>query len=447
MRWPGSTARVNAEDTPVADEFVASPRPPNFARGRLRARRADRRHRSGDDGAAIIWDAATGQPLHHPVGHTDWVRAVAYAPDGTTLATASDDTTAIIWDTATGQPLTTLAGHTGWVNGIAYAPDGTDPRHRQRRHHRHHLGHRHRQPAHHASKGHTDWVRAIAYAPDGQTLATASDDTTAIIWDTTTGQPLTPSSATPTGSGPSPTPPTAKPSPPPATTRTAIIWDTTTGQPVHTLTGHTDWVKGVAYAPDGSTLATASDDTTAIIWDTTTGTRGHPLKATPTGSTTSPTPPTARHLATASDDPTAMIWDAATGQPLTTLDTDPRREPGLHRLARRAACGDGGCRRAGSTTRRNEAPGRELDIRGPPSPRSRSWPAASRSCRATTWAPSGCGGPTRAPNPASCSTATARSPTVAASADGRLIAVATAGSPDVEIIDLDEDAPAGSSPP
>ena len=83
---------------------------------------------------AIVWDTTTGQPLHTLTGHTDWVRSVAYAPDGQTLATASDDTTAIIWDTTTGQPLHTLTGHTDWVNVRRLRPRRPDPRHRQRRH-------------------------------------------------------------------------------------------------------------------------------------------------------------------------------------------------------------------------------------------------------------------------------------------------------------------------
>jgi WD40 repeat protein len=36
-------------------------------------------------------------------GHTGWVLAVAYSPDGTTLATTSDDGTIRIWNARTGQ--------------------------------------------------------------------------------------------------------------------------------------------------------------------------------------------------------------------------------------------------------------------------------------------------------------------------------------------------------
>jgi tetratricopeptide (TPR) repeat protein len=72
--------------------------------------------------------------------------------------------------------------------------------------------------------GHTNTVSGVAFSPDGTRLATASSDTTAKVWDASSGREML------------------------------------------TLSGHTNELSGVAFSPDGTRLATASADKTVRVY-------------------------------------------------------------------------------------------------------------------------------------------------------------------------------------
>ncbi len=57
-------------------------------------------------------------------GHTDPVYAVAWSPDGKTIATAGFDNTVRLWEAATRKEIKSLEGHSKLVLAVAFSPDG-----------------------------------------------------------------------------------------------------------------------------------------------------------------------------------------------------------------------------------------------------------------------------------------------------------------------------------
>ena len=76
------------------------------------------------DNTLKVWDAATGEALLTLTGHTSVVNTCTWSPDGQRLLSGSFDNTLKLWDAATGEALLTLTGHTSCVNACAWSPDG-----------------------------------------------------------------------------------------------------------------------------------------------------------------------------------------------------------------------------------------------------------------------------------------------------------------------------------
>jgi WD40 repeat protein len=78
----------------------------------------------GADKAVKQWDVEGGGERANLLGHDAAVTAVAFSPDGRTLATGSRDRTVWLWYVATGRRLMRWAGHRGAVYALAFSPDG-----------------------------------------------------------------------------------------------------------------------------------------------------------------------------------------------------------------------------------------------------------------------------------------------------------------------------------
>jgi WD40 repeat protein/tetratricopeptide (TPR) repeat protein len=104
-------------------------------------------------GAALVWNARTGQPVASPLQHRGGVLHASFSPDGTRVITAGADDTARIWNT--------LSGALVWQS-----PPGEAAR----------------------DAGHTADVTHASFSRDGTLLLTVSLDNTAKVWDARTGQ-------------------------------------------------------------------------------------------------------------------------------------------------------------------------------------------------------------------------------------------------------------------
>jgi len=222
------------------------------------------------EGEIFLWNSATGQLIRKlDTIHMSEVSAVAFSPDGKTLASGSRDNTVILWDLASNQPIDQFIGHTGWVYSVAFSPDGrtlasgsrdntiilwnlaADPRTDQ------------------PLTGHTEAVYSVVFSPDGRMLASSSTDRTIILWDVASGQPIGQPLTGHTGGVVSVAfSPDGRTLASGSDDRTLIMWDVEGRQPLgQPLTGHSNSVWSVVFSPDGQTLASGGFDDTIILWD------------------------------------------------------------------------------------------------------------------------------------------------------------------------------------
>ena len=234
----------------------------------------------GSEGNAVeLWEAPSGRLLHTLSGHKGRVTSVAYAPDGSALASGAMDKTVKLWRVRTrgllhkltGRRLRTLQGvREEAVYSVAWAPDGSA------------LAsglHNGMVEIWEARTGlllctlnaHGGTLLTLAYAPDGGVLAIGSIDDSVKLLEVRTGCLL----RTLAGHRSSVCTVTYAPDGAALASgskdKTVNLWDARTGRMLFTLEGHTSMVTSVAYAPNGLVLASGACDGQVRLWDPNTG--------------------------------------------------------------------------------------------------------------------------------------------------------------------------------
>ncbi|MCP4701500.1 MAG: AAA family ATPase [Gammaproteobacteria bacterium] len=259
--------------------------------------------------------AALMESLSRPKGA---ILAVAFSPDGKTLATGSTDKNARLWDTASGYELRALKGHTDYILSVAFSPDGktlaTGSEDNSAR-----LWNMSDGRELHILKGHTSKVWSVAFSPYGKTLATGSKDTSARLWDTSSGRELHTFKGHTHSVNSVAFSPDGKTLATGSSDNTARLWDISGGREFRVLKGHTGWVNSVAFSPDGNILATGSSDNSARLWDTSDRRELHTLKGHADIVWSVAFSPDGKTLATGSSDNSAWLWDTSGGREFNTI--------------------------------------------------------------------------------------------------------------------------------
>ncbi|XP_041919278.1 WD repeat and SOCS box-containing protein 1 [Alosa alosa] len=192
-----------------------------------------------NNGRIKIWDVYTGKLLLNLMDHTDIVRDLTFAPDGSlVLVSASRDKTLRVWDLKDdGNMVKVLRGHQNWVYDSAFSPDssvlcsvGAGKAV--------FLWNMDKYTLIRKLEGHHNDVVSCEFSPDGALLATASYDTRVILWDPHMGTVLLELGHL---------------FPPPS--------------PIFAGGANDRWVRSVAFCHDGRHIATITDDRLVRFWN------------------------------------------------------------------------------------------------------------------------------------------------------------------------------------
>ena len=267
---------------------------------------------ASSDRTVKLWDQQ-GKLLNTLEGHDDKVRSVAFSPDGEIIASASEDRTVKVWNRQ-GKLLNTLEGHDDKVVSVTFSPDGENiasaSEDRTVK-----LWNRKGKIVN-TLKGHNDTIWSVDFSPDGETIASASEDRKVKLWNRE-GNTLNTLEGHGNGVWSVAFSPDGDTIASTSSDRTVKLWNRQ-GNLLNTLEGHGDGVLSVAFSPDGDTIASTSKDRTVKLWNR----KGNLLKTLEghdDGVLSVALSPDGNTIASASEDHMVKLWDRQ-GKLLKTLE-------------------------------------------------------------------------------------------------------------------------------
>ena len=234
---------------------------------------------AGWDNAVKLWEVEHGTLLWTG-WHTGQVNDIAFAPDGSRLASGGDDSVIRVWDTQSGTQVQQLARQDVSIQSLDWSPDG-------------------RMLACGYSDGsiwiwklempepsiqarlseHVSWVTGLAFSPDSTQLASGGHD------------------------------------------GTVKLWKMENGVCFQTFLGHMDRVVRVVWSPDGHTIASGGWDGSIFLWDTMQGRARASLRSTGFSAFIASLAFTPDSHTLLSGSTFLQMWDVERGQCLRTIDS------------------------------------------------------------------------------------------------------------------------------
>ena len=225
------------------------------------------------DNTILLWDNTKWKRINTFEGHTEAISSVAFSQNCNVLASGSYDNTIQLWDVNTGVQLNRLSGYSSVINAIRFSPDeesivviGDD------------------------NKMHTWDIKtgrlvnsiemnfegvsypSMDFSPDGKTLVTADGPGKISLWDVSNGERKNSVHFEGIGDYVVYLPNDVVYSPKGKFIACAIsslifLWDIETGVLQKTLKGHIDTIGTIAISSNEKTLVSGCRDSTVILWD------------------------------------------------------------------------------------------------------------------------------------------------------------------------------------